>query len=186
LAQFKSYDAKTEVLGDSVMAFVDAFPSEMKVTGLKILKDHGIENPQAGEWFSLQNWLDAMKDIGDKFGDMILRKIGEQIARNAKLPPGLETVEQFLGVIDDAYHMNYRNGEIGHYSYQEERIANGIKTGKMVITSPFPCAYDWGVLEGFGSTLKTESGGELLIRIDESAERRSSGADSTTYLLTWA
>jgi hypothetical protein len=184
MAQFKSYSPDVEVLGESVQAFIEGFPAGLADVGKQILGKHGINNAEPGKYYPLQSWLDAMKEVADTMGTSILRRIGEEIANNAKLPPGLDTLEQFLEVIDQAYQMNYKGGEIGHYDYSYEGENSGLKRGKLVISSPFPCAYDWGVLEGFATRLKP-SGSDVVVSQDETQPKRSEGADSSTYLVSW-
>jgi hypothetical protein len=42
-------------------------------------------------------------------------KIGKAISSNAKFPPEIDIIEKGLNSIHIAYHINYRNGEIGFY-----------------------------------------------------------------------
>ena len=67
-----------------------------KETGLKILAEHGIANPQPGHWYPQQAWLDAFKAIAEKIGAGTLLAIGKTIPENAQWPPHVDTIEKAL------------------------------------------------------------------------------------------
>lgn len=115
MAEFKSFSSKVEVTGEVLMAFLAGFPQEFRSSGLLILGKHGLSDPRPKNFYPLQRFLDAMKDISDTFSAQMLYRIGEQIALHAVLPPGIDDLQTCLSSIDVAYHMNHRGGEIGRY-----------------------------------------------------------------------
>jgi len=185
MTEFKSMQPGVEVVGQVIGAFLDSFPPEVKPVGLEILEKHGIKDLAPGTYYPLQSFLDAMKAISDRFGSEMLGRIGERIATNAVLPPGLDSLEACLGSIDTAYHMNHRGGEIGRYLYSFEGTEKGLSRAKMVCPNPYPCTFDRGVIEGFAKRFKPPNCIDVLVRHDETKPCRRQGADSCTYVITW-
>ena len=112
---------------------------------LKILSKFNISNPQPGQWFKQQDWLDAFKEIATTLGPTNLRFIGKAIIKSAQFPP-IETNKQAYEIVDIAYHMNHKDGEIGYYkliSYDENN-----KTAIMETNNPYPNDFDSGIFLG--------------------------------------
>ena len=185
MAQFKSFTPGVEVRGEVIQAFVAGFPPEVKKNGLQILEKHGIHDAGEGEFCPLQSLLDAMQEISDRYSRQMLYRIGTQIAHNAKLPPGLDSLETCLQSIDVAYHMNHRGGDIGEYIFTDLGEEGGLRKAKMVCANPYPCAFDRGVVEGFASRFKPPGCRDVLVREDESQPCRRNGAESCTYIISW-
>jgi hypothetical protein len=118
MAQFKAFAPNVEVNGETVLSVLDGM-GPYKESGLKILADNGIKDPQPGVWYPQQAWLNAFKIIADKIGVCTLLAIGKTIPANAKWPPQVDTVEKALVSIDIAYHINHRGGEIGTYHFEK-------------------------------------------------------------------
>ncbi|MGO9121631.1 MAG: hypothetical protein ACLQPD_28980, partial [Desulfomonilaceae bacterium] len=115
MTEFKSFTADVEVIGQAIEAFIAGFPPELSKIGLGVLAANGIDKFSPGEYYPLQSLLNAMKEIQNKFSSEMLFRIGEKIAGNAVLPPGINSLEACLASIDTAYHMNHRRGDIGNY-----------------------------------------------------------------------
>ena len=186
MAEFKSFSPAVEVTGEVLMAFLAGFPQEFRSSGLRILEKHGVAEPRTKEYYSLQNLLDAMKEISDTFSAQMLSRIGEQIALHAVLPPGIDDLQKCLESIDIAYHMNHRGGEIGSYDYKLLEPEGGL--GKATMTTcpnPYPCAFDWGVIEGFAKRFKSSGSYDVVVRHDDSQPCRRKGNESCAYVITW-
>ncbi|MFH0825778.1 MAG: hypothetical protein V2B18_23735 [Pseudomonadota bacterium] len=185
MAEFSVYERGVEVLGEVIAAFIAGFPEGTEKMGSAVLEKHGIRNPRPGEWYPLQSFLEAMKEIADLFGGYILTRIGERIAFNAVLPPGLNSLDQCLKSIDVAYHMNHRGGEIGHYRYSQEGVQGGLNRALMVCPNCYPCFFDLGVIEGFSRRFKPEGAVGVVVRHDDSRPCRRKGDNECTYIISW-
>lgn len=185
MAEFLSYNGQVEVRGEVVAAFIDGFPSGTREIGLEILKRHNIHNPRTGQFYPLQALLNAMKEISQEIGPHLLTRIGERIAFNAQLPPGLDSLEQCLASIDVAYHMNHRGGEIGHYNYAYKGFEGGLHRATMTCPNCYPCAFDLGVIEGFSQRFVPSDAAGLVVRHDDTQPCRQKGGNSCTYLVSW-
>ena len=104
-----------------------------------------------------------MKEIQDKFSSELLFRIGEKIATNAILPPGINSLETCLASINTAYHMNHRRGEIGSYEYSYLGGGSGLKRAKMICPNPYPCAFDRGVIHGFAQRFKPAGAVDVIV-----------------------
>jgi hypothetical protein len=98
MAQFEAFDPEVEVNGETVLSVIDGMGT-YKSIGEKILQENGIVNPQPGEWYSQQAWLNAFRTIAEKVGDSTLYEIGKKIPENAQFPPEVDSTEKGLGVI---------------------------------------------------------------------------------------
>jgi hypothetical protein len=186
MAEFISFDPAVEVTGEGIGAFVAGFPVSVRAHGWQILKKHGLDNVSNNQFYPLQAWLDAMKEISQSLGSQLLVRIGEAVSFSAVLPPNITGLKDCLESMDVAYHMNHRHGEIGSYRYTDLGVQGGLARGKMVCHNPYPCAFDNGVFEGFAKRFPPAGGDEVLVRHDDSEPCRHRGGESCTYILTWA
>lgn len=194
MAQYKAFNPDVMVNGQTVLSFVNAL-KRGKEFRKSILTKHGLA-PKEGEWYAQQKWLDAFKEVADTVGDYNLFLIGNAIIENAEFPP-LEGLEQALGAIDVAYHMNHQlDGEvmfddqtgamlegIGHYSLThfngEQRRAI------MVCTNPYPSKFDEGIISEIVKRFRPKGSRRYEVKLDETKEQRNKGGESCTYLISW-
>lgn len=194
MAQFKAFAAGVEVNGETVFSVVDGMGA-FKAMALSVLAQNGIAQPQAGQWYSQQAWLDSFRAISEKVGPGTLFLIGRKIPENAQFPPGIDSIEKALQAIDVAYHMNHRlSGEqlfdpqtgvmkegIGHYKYaQLER-----KKARITCNNPYPCDFDKGIIDAMAKRFKPSASVLVKVSHDDSAPCRKKGADSCTYSVEW-
>jgi hypothetical protein len=195
MAQFIAFDDSIEVNGQTILSVVRGMGVFEKLA-LKILKEHGIDNPQPGRWYSQQAWLDAFKEIATKIGPNTLFEIGKKIPESADWPPEIRTIEEALASIDVAYHLNHRkDGEvlfnpttgemregIGHYKFEK----TGEREGIMVCENPYPCDFDRGIIYAVARKFKPEGGPfHVIVSHDETKPCRNKGGDSCTYIIKW-
>jgi hypothetical protein len=178
MSVFQSYAPGVQVIGESIMAVVEGMGA-FKKRAFDILARHHIDNPKPGNWYDLQSYLDAFKTISDELGPATLRAIGKKIPETAVLPPDLDTIEKALTLMDEAYHMNYQGGEIGHYAFEPI----GDKKGMMICSSPYPCSYDQGIIAGFMNRLKRNNEWPALKHAPGGC--RMTGSADCRYNVTW-
>jgi len=179
MAQFKAMELGVMVSGSAVLSVVEAMEA-YKSMALRILENHGIDNPKKDQWYPQQAWLDAFKNIADHVGPATLRMIGEKIPDTAMWPPVVNKVDEALASIDIAYHMNHRDGEIGHYRFEK----TGEKTGKMICNNPYPCDFDFGIIRATSMKFAPE-GTTPLVTHDKSGSCRRKGGNTCTYNISW-
>jgi predicted hydrocarbon binding protein len=176
MVRFEAFDDGVEVNGQTVRSVVAAFPSALQSRGERILAQNGIEDPQEGDWYPQQAWLDAFEEIADEIGENTLRQIGREIPKNAEWPPGVDSVVGALESIDDAYHMNHRGGDIGYY-----RAENVDGTVEVRCKNPYPCDFDRGIIKAAADEFA-----DSLVTVTETSDRcRSDGGEECRYEATW-
>ncbi len=177
---FKANSPNAEVIGESIIALVEGMGA-FKSTALKLLEEKGIIDPKPGKWYNMQAYLDAYRIIYEKLGDMTLKVIGLKLPENVVLPPDLDSVEKLLvgGMLDKAYHMNVRGGDVGGYFFKKTEKRKGI----MTCTNPFPCAFDIGLINGFMNKFRASGSIPRVKHIDGSC--RMEGSNECNYELAW-
>jgi hypothetical protein len=178
MAQFVAIDPNVETNGTTILSVVDGMGAEI----LPVLEAHGLVNLDPGDWVPQQQFLDTFREIAEgEYNAMFnLVAIGMKIPDNAVFPPEIDSIVSALHSIDVAYHMNHRNGEIGHYHCQ----VIGEKQIDLICENPYPCDFDYGIIYSMARRFRP-TGSKFLVRHDDQAPCRKKGGDSCTYHVTW-
>ncbi len=192
IAEFVALEKDIEVNGETVLSVVKGM-GIFHDKAYEILERHGIKNPEPGQWYPQQAWLDAFKEISVLVGQNALWEIGKKIPENAQWPPHVKSVPQALGSIDIAYHMNHRKeGKvlfdpgtgtmeegIGHYTFlrQTER------EGRVVCDNPYPCSFDMGIIQAAADQFALKD--EIIQFLHDESGCRKNGDKSCTYIVKW-
>jgi hypothetical protein len=182
MAQFETFEADVEVNGQTVRSMLagagelsSVFEKRMEET----LAENGIENARDDEWYSQQAYLDAFESVVDSIGSQTVKNIGKKIPENADWPPGIESATDGLSSVDDAYQMNHRGGEIGHYDFEK----TGASEGVMTCRNPYPCDFDQGLVAGVAEKFSPDG---AFVEVDEESETcRDDGGDECVYRVSW-
>lgn len=194
MAEFIAFNDAVEVNSRTILSFVNS-TRRGKEKRTEMLKKNGIALDNT-EWYPVQLWLDAFKDLSDNIGEINLFLIGRAIIENAEFPP-MEGLQDALASIDFAYHMNHRiNGEvmfnpetgkmlegIGHYSLVSFDAAG--RKAIMECKNPYPSKFDQGIIDKVTELFKPADSKSYEVKIDITKERRTQGAESCTYLIRW-
>lgn len=175
---FKSPTPGVVILGTSILSMVDAMGA-FKNSALKILEENGITNIKPNGLYSQQKFLNSLKVIYEKLGDVTIKVIGMKIPEKAQLPLGIETTEQILYSIDRIYNTNHQGGDCGHYKFEKVGKSEGI----MKVNTPYPCSFDMGLIEAFMNKFRKE--GSITFIKHFSEECRMKGAPACEYKVKW-
>jgi hypothetical protein len=173
LAEYVSFEPQVEVSGDVILSLLEGTQNRMADT----LAQYGINDVQAGGWYPKQAMLDALKEFG-LMADLV--SIGMSIPELAQWPPEIDTIWAAFEVLDEAYHMNHRNGPIG--SYQIEKV--GDRAVDVIAENPYPCDFDYGLVFALAQRYAPE-GARLHVVHDQDAPCRKHGDDSCVYHIKW-
>jgi hypothetical protein len=168
-----------EVSGEAVMSVVEGMGA-FRRAGITILAECGIVDPAPGKWYKQQDWVAAFKKIAETIGPSTLNAIGKKIPENAIFPPSIRDIDGALGSLNDAYHMNHRNGEAGDFTFKK----TGDRSGTMTSDTPYPCDFDLGVLSATAVRFATP-GSFPRVTHDDTAPCRKKGGRSCTFHITW-
>jgi len=107
-------DPETEIIGQTVMSFVDNIQSE---DVQPYLIKYGLENIQPDQWYPAKRQLDMMNDMAQGANlSSNLVAIGMALIENMLLPPGMDKAPLSAVLLgwDELYRMQHRGGQIGY------------------------------------------------------------------------
>jgi hypothetical protein len=181
-SNFKVWNDKIEVTGDTILAMIAASGKNGKENrAVATLEKHGIVDPQKGKWYPLKDYLNALKEMYDKLGPHTMYMIGLQIPNNSIFPPAIQTFEDALELLNDAYHANNRGDDRGYFKYEKQ----GKNKATMECKRTYGTMIDKGVIVGLSRKFKIKNSAGLVITVDEDKPTREKGDDSTTFILRW-
>lgn len=166
MPQYEAFSEDAEVNGRSVRSVVEGvgqFSSAYKERTLNILDNHGLPEPEEGEWYSMQAYLDAFEELSDTVGPKTVTKIGSEIPSVVDWPPEVGTVEEALTSLDDVYRMNHRGEDLGYYEFEPTGDASGV----MECRNPYPPELDEGLLKGVAEKFSDDG---AFVRVEQTSE----------------
>ena len=181
-SNYKVWNDNIEVTGDTILAMIAASGNNGKENrAVTTLEKHGITNPEKGKWYPLKGYLGALKEMYEKLGPHTMYMIGLQIPNNSIFPPVIQTFEDALELLNEAYRANHRGGDIGYFKYEKQ----GSKKATMECKRTYGTMIDKGVIVGLSRKFKIKNSAGLVITVDEARPTREKGDDSTTFILRW-
>jgi hypothetical protein len=183
--QYRAFEPGIEILGP-LRSIVDRM---MCREGLVDCAVHpGVD---VDAWYSQQAWLDALREIDERFGTEILFNIGAEIPNNAVFPALAVDIHSAVRSIDIAYHLNHRRGGhfmydaktgtmlegIGHYAHEPVGAGHILST----CMTPYPCEFDLGIVATMARRFEPRTIVEHV-----GSECRRHGAQACTYALRWS
>ena len=182
MANYEPLDDDVEINGQTILAMVEGvsrFSNEYRETVREALEEHGVVDPERGDWYPQAAWLNAFGELADDLEPHILDRIGEQIPDAADWPSGISGVKEGLRSIDDAYHQNHRGGKIGHYRFEDGQD----RTGRVVCDNPYPCPFDRGIIRAVARQYSPVEG---FVFVEETGDEcRRDGGEKCTYTVHW-
>lgn len=180
MAEYISYDDNTLVNGETVLSFINCIENDKEIRS-EILKNNNII-PEYGKWYKQQDWLNAFKELNDKLGHDYLYLIGKSIIENA-IFPDIKDLKEALQLLDQAYHLNHKNGYIGNYKLVSFDM--NTKTAIMECNNPYPSKFDEGIITSLVELYKPNNSYQQVIYLDENKPSRNNGDDSCTFIIKW-
>jgi len=167
-----------EVAGDllrAVVTGVGQFSSDARGPAIAALSEHGVAEPSPGEWYPLAPAIAAIESVDGLVGVDGTLDLGKRVSRTFAFPAATDDVPAALAALDRAYRDHHR-GDAGGYTFRQI----GDDDGRIECHTPYPCAFDRGVVEGVTSRF---ADGFVCLR--EVGVCRADGAERCTYELTW-
>lgn len=175
-------DGEVEINGQTILATIEGvsrFSETYRKRVHEALAEHGVDDPSPGEWYPQQAWLDAFDVLVEELEPHLLDRIGEQIPETADWPTGIDSVEEGLRSINEAYHRNHRGGEIGHYRVTEI----GEQTASLTCKNPYPCPFDRGIIR---AVTREFAPVERFVFIEEvGSDCRRENGEACRYTVHW-
>lgn len=179
-------DQSIEISGEVILAFSAGFPQEQRPSLEDCFSRSGLllDSIQSGRFYTYACYLNALKQIRDRFGDIIVEKIAFNCMQHINFPNDWSHYLTSLENLDAGYKLHVRGGHAGHYSYEAVRQGS-MSQLRMQDDTPLPCEYTRGVLEGLAKRYPPLGGGQAVIRHDENSPCKKKGDASCTYLVSW-
>jgi hypothetical protein len=172
--EFVSPDPDALVRAANVRATLDAF-SHVPELGQKVVEAHNIklDELRPDNFIPVQRWLDALKDIQERVGKVVLRKVGRGIIASADFPPQFTSIDAIIESMNDIYYLNHK-GNVGQYRTSKEA------DGSFVVKceTPYPRAFEHGLVEGFAEHKKLTQGKRYFVKYEDGPD----GSDVTCIL----
>jgi hypothetical protein len=184
MAQFIAFDPNVEVLGGSISKLHSSLPTpESRARLTEFLKISGIESIDAHAWYKQQILLNAYKLVSELLGPATLFLIGKSVPEAAVFPPGIDSLEKALTMLNEGYKMNHRKGEIGYYKVVSFDSAKRISV--VECRNPYPSHFDRGIIMTFLRRFKPKDSIKYDVFLDEKKPSRLNGGESCFYNITW-
>lgn len=183
LQRYVSFDPNAEVVGRSILAFVQCTQSEEIAP---YLEKYGLASVDPNAWYPVQTWLDVLSDIArqtatlDTMYDFV--SIGMKLADVVPLPSEYTKVpfnEALMASGGKGYQMNHR-GNVGEQTVTQI----GDKHIQVRIRTPYPDDMFYGVYYGLARRFMP-SGTNFTVAYDDSLPRRDQGGEVTVLNLVW-
>lgn len=151
MKEFDCPDIGITITRQALHAFVLAFGAYKSRGEQVVMRHFGLKEipDDPASRFPLTKFLSAMDELQAQFGAPFMRKVGSFLFDNTEFPPGMDTLQKAMALMDVAYYMNHSaeaEGKIGGYHWKAE----GDRRGVMTLDNPYPCAFDMGVIETIG------------------------------------
>lgn len=174
MAEFVAFEPNVEVLGISMLSVTEAMGEQ----AYGVMEKHGLINIDPESWYPQQTYLDAYHELST-LGFFNMVSVGMKVPDNAKFPP-VNSVEEALKLLNTAYQMNHRGGDIGEYRYEKVNESEA----RMICRTPYPSDFDYGLIYRLVQKFAPKGSHVVVVR-DENAPSRKNGDDSCTYIVKW-
>jgi hypothetical protein len=137
--EYQSKNPNVKVSGGAILAFLNSLTN--KELGIKYLKQHGIEDVEAGKFYPQQLYLLAQKDLVDAIGvPSALEGVGEKIP--AQLPP--MNAKDIFDLFEN-WNNHYKSNNQGDNESYFRVTEKGDNFLIIETNNPYSCAFDRGL-----------------------------------------
>ncbi|MBN2135730.1 MAG: hypothetical protein JW737_08380 [Acidobacteria bacterium] len=163
--EYKSFNKEVLVNGEVISSFIKAFTQTNLAT--KILSKHGLDDIREGKWYKQQNYFNALKEIENTFGSIMLTQVGSKIVKTAKLIKS-DNIFDFFSEIGTSYNMNHRGDDKSYYKIVEKSSNYLI----LETNNPYPDSFDRGLYTGFAQQYFDKIKVTTILRDSETRQYR--------------
>jgi hypothetical protein len=182
MAEYKAYSPNAEVLGRAVLVVVYAMPAyEARVR--EFMTEEGIGGVGPDDWVPQQSWLNVLGKVTDAFGDYTLRSIGTSIPDHALFPPSVKDFRSAMEALDEAYYLNHKGGDIGHYRLDLAAIES--RQAIMECRNPYPPYFDLGIISALCAKFPPSISATCKVDWEQGHVSRLDGGETCRFLITW-
>ena len=157
--EYVSHDPRAKVRAPNLLFLVESFQFAPSLVD-ELLAKHDMERSMFanGVYMPLQNALDLLREVEQRVGPAKLQQMGSKASQAVVFPTSLDTVEKVLLALDSIYSLHHR-GDVGHY--HSRALADGAI--EVRCETPYPRAYEHGIIEGFTLNPSVAKGQRYLV-----------------------
>ena len=143
-----------------------------------LLAESGLDRqPVVGQDYAFDRFLDVLERIEETTGPNTLDRVGHRVAAELSWNHHVGNVDEALETLD-ARHESMHSGDTGGYEF--ERIDD--TTGTLRSTTPYPAAFERGLVSGLGERFGHGSG---YVNVRQESGPTVDGASAKTFALAW-
>lgn len=143
----------------------------------RILADNGIDEVRLDESYPLGQYLDALREIQQTTGPNTLNRIGRAVPTRLEFPRDVSSMAAAYADLDRAYRRAHDGDGVGHFRF-EQTEDGGVLTSE----TPYPDAFERGLIEGIGKRFGTGTG---FVAIHDADRISTDGGDVREFDLGW-
>jgi len=128
----------------AVTAGVEQFSRDTRESAKAILRTRNLDAPDPEAWYPLADYVAAIEALTELVGDYAVHALGQRLARVVEFPAAAEDVPTALHALEEVYRGQHRGGDSGGYEFRQI----GAEDGRIECQTPYPCAFDRGIVEG--------------------------------------
>lgn len=185
-----------EVSGRNVLGVVEAFGQFQSIASQLLLAEKlgqkgpdglVVVNPE--DWYACDAYLRAFARASQQMGDAVLHQIGVSVMKTAQWPTDVRDVKALMQTMDLCHYVRHRKNGRVMADPASGRIGDGVghyrarPVGKADLEvesdTPYPCAYDKGLL--FGGLRRLHATGSVVHDATQSCRKK--GQRSCVYLV---
>ncbi len=180
---FKSYVPEVEINGQIIENFQNGLPAYLKPKIKEILTAHNLSDARSEVWFLEQDWLDALKEIKEKYGDNMLYDFAYQMQEQIQYPEHINHLELALMYLNMYHHEHHRGGEVGNYTLTVfDAEAN---KASIECKTVYPDNYNRAIITALVKRFKPKGALTIFVRENQLLPMRSNGDEQTTFNIIW-
>jgi hypothetical protein len=173
------YDMNAEVTAKLPLGVFEVL-RRLGVDPQPFIERHNLENLQADSWLPISDYLALLEDVQKNANNYYtLISVGSKIPELADKMPETFTLQDLFRNMNDSYHINHRNGEIGNY-FVEFLAENHIR---VIAQNPYPSDFDYGLVWGGAKYFAPKGTFVKVVRAESPS--RLKGDDHCIYDITW-
>jgi hypothetical protein len=140
------------------------------------LAAHDLADASGQAWYDVGECVAVYDDLLETTGRHTVRRIGKELANRFAFDRDVDSFEEALTALDDAYRHLHR-GDVGGYRFE----STGAESGRLVCRTPYPEALEQGLLRGLAQRF-TDTG---YVTTDLVTTDQRDGLRVTTLDVEW-
>ncbi len=136
------WSSESQVLGQYILRIFAAGAEPERYISLR--KKLDLLEVEAGRWYQQSQLLRFFEQVLRAEGEDVLFRTGLKMIEETVFPPNVKTFQEAISSMDLGYTIAHRNQVGSMFGLR----ASGELQLDVIAANPYPCPYDWGILQG--------------------------------------